>query len=148
MSQSKLLTESRLHEALQRLLKGDNYRVARGGRLTLNKINNEAGLSNSYIHKFPDFVLYAKPIIEEFNYSQKKLFEDTDLSNNCRSSEIEILKVEIARERRLKIRYRKERDDALKIKCELEALNNTLMYRVYELQDELMTEKGIIKHVK
>lgn len=48
MSRDRRITESRLHAALDRLLKNKPIKVKASGKLTPNKINNEAGLGNSY----------------------------------------------------------------------------------------------------
>jgi len=130
------LTEARLREALQRLLAGHPTKTKAGGLLTLNKINKEAGLGNSYIHKFPDFVVYAKPIIEKHNTAKSKLLNDDFSITEVKLTEAERFRAELNREKRLKERYRQERDDARKAKKELESVNNSLMYRLYELQEE------------
>jgi len=144
MSRDRNITESRLHEALNRLLQGQPKRVKFKGKLTLNKINNEAGLGNSYVHKFPDFVEYAKPIIDDYNNNFQQSLEDGFSVDEIAISEVDKLKSDKLREERLKIRYRQERDDAVKAKVELEVINNTLMFRLFELQEELASLKGTI----
>lgn len=144
MSRDRNLTESRLHEALNRLLQGQPKRVKFKGKLTLNKINNEAGLGNSYVHKFPDFVAYAKPVIDDYNNNFQQSLEDGFSVDEIVISEIDKLKSDKLREERLKIRYRQERDDARKVKVDLEVINNTLMFRLFELQEELASLKGTI----
>lgn len=137
MASKREITEARLREALQRLLDGCPVRTKPTGKLTLNKVNNEAGLGNSYIHKFPDVVEYANPIINTYNKAKRKLIEDGLPTSTMVLSEVEKLRIDKKREERLKEQYRQGRDDARKAKTELEALNNTLMFRVYELQEEL-----------
>ncbi|WP_261882298.1 hypothetical protein [Vibrio pelagius] len=144
MQGKKSLTEARLHEALNRLLNGKPTRVKTTGKLTLNKINNEAGLGNSYVHKFHDFIAYANPIIAEFNEEKRKLVEEGFSISDIQLTELEKLKAEKKRERQLKEKYKHERDDARKAKVELEALNNSLMFRLYELQEELAHIKGTV----
>ncbi|MDE9383457.1 hypothetical protein PZ937_21965 [Vibrio alginolyticus] len=134
-----LSAEEKLHKALVRLQNGKPLRTKAKGRLTLNKINNEAGLGRSYIHKFKEFVdKVANPAIETYNEMldnpkssevDKLITEDT--------SEIDKLKDELRKQIELKEGYRTERDEALAINDELEALNKSLMFRVYELQQEL-----------
>ncbi|MGN5050252.1 hypothetical protein ACTG1T_07080 [Aeromonas veronii] len=100
---SKELTESRLHAALNRLLEGKPVKVKATGKLTLNKINNEAGLGNSYIHKFPDFLKYANPIIEEHNVNREKtMATGLDIDIEVPLPELDRLKSELARERKFK----------------------------------------------
>ncbi|MCV5639818.1 hypothetical protein OFN49_33560, partial [Escherichia coli] len=52
-------------------------------------------------------------------------------------SEIDRLKDELRKQIELKEAYRTERDEALATNDELEVLNKSLMFRVYELQQEL-----------
>lgn len=130
MANSKQVTEGRLRNALQRLLDGNHTRVKATGKLSLNKINNEAGLGHSYIHKFVDFVENeANPKIKAYN---DKLESPSQQTENV--SEIDKLKAELKRERALKEQYRKERDDSRSALVEVETLNSTLMFRLHELQ--------------
>ncbi|HAS8621967.1 TPA: hypothetical protein I7784_16885 [Vibrio vulnificus] len=58
----------RLQDALDRLLVGNPERVKVTRRITLNKINREAGFANSYIYKFKSFINdVANPAIEKYN---------------------------------------------------------------------------------
>lgn len=129
----------RLQDALERLLEGKPERVKAAGRLTLNKINREAGLGQSYIHKFKTFVNeVANPAIEEYNRNFH-CPNTKGLSTSPALLELNIvdkLKADLKREKNLKVRYRKERDQLNAQLKELESKNNTLMYRVYELQEE------------
>mgnify|MGYP000007433918 FL=1 len=146
MTYSRQETESRLHEAFDRLLKNQAKRVKLKGRLTLNMINNEAGLGNSYVHKFPDFVAYAKPIIDKYNENRQS-FSDVSKVDEVIYSDLDKLRLAKFREERLKIKYRQERNDAIKIQCELETINNTLMFRVFELQNEMALLKGTVVNI-
>jgi len=138
------LTEARLRDALQRLLDGVPRKTKAAGLITLNKVNKEAGLGHSYIHKFPDFIDEAKPQIKKYNTDKKTLLND-DISltePEVALTESENFRVELNRIERLKDRYRHERNDAKNAKKELEKLNNTLMYRLFDLQEELLELKG------
>ncbi len=143
MSYNREETESRLYEALVRLLQQQPKRVKIKGKLTLNMINNEAGLGNSYVHKFPDFVAYAKPVINSYNINRLSIIDDPTL-DKAMHSEVDKLQLDKIREERLKVKYRQERNDAIKAKIELEAINNTLMFRLFELQKELAILKCIV----
>ncbi len=140
MASKREITEARLRDSLQRLLHGFPNKTKVSGLLTLNKINKEAGLGNSYIFKFPDFIEFAKPLIDEFNASKSKALNDEFSIPGVHLTKEEQLKAELNKEKRLKERYRQERDDARKAKADLEVLNNTLMYRVFELQEELRSK--------
>jgi hypothetical protein len=134
-----LSAEEKLHKALARIQNGKPLRTKAKGRLTLNKINNEAGLGRSYIHKFKEFVdKVANPTIETYNemLDNPRISEvDKPIAEDM--SEIDTLKDELRKQIELKEGYRAERDEALAINDELEALNKSLMFRVYELQQEL-----------
>lgn len=149
--EKSLSAEEKLQMALDRLTGkgGKPLRTKAKGRLTLNKINNEAGLGRSYIHKFKEFVAKANLAIEAYN--------DNELDNpelSCQSvvtedmSEIEKLKEELKRQIVLKEDYRKELDEALATNEKLEVLNKSLMFRVYELQEELAGEVVEYEHNK
>ena len=131
---SRNTTQARLEAALKRLLDGKPERVKKAGKLSLNRINNEAGLGHSYIHKFEDFVERAKPLIKEFNQNYDPVL-DVSANDKNNLTAVEVLKCKLKKERELKEKYRKERDDAIVALKEIEKLNSTLMFRVYELQD-------------
>lgn len=135
-----------LKKALERLLAGNPVRTKAKGRLTLNQINNEADLEQNYIHKFKDFVEnVANPAIEKYNGS----LDDSEQSERSKDmSELDKLRAELNRERELKVEYRRERDEAIAINTELETLNKSLMFRVYELQEQLSAEVVEFEHHK
>lgn len=132
------LTKSRLQEALQRLLIGFPKRTKSSGKITLNKINKEAGLGNSYIHKFPDFIGSAKPQIDEFNKNRNAQLEGGVILPTVNLTPEESLKADLKRQTNLKEKYRQERDDYKKARVDLEVLCNTLMFRNHELQQDLL----------
>lgn len=137
---AKQTTEGRLDAALQRLLSGKPTRVKASGKLTLNKINNEAGLGHSYIHKFQDFVEKATVKINEYNSSYRPPLLNEDISPK---NEVDSLKLRVKKEKELKEKYRNERDDALIAKKQVEAINATLMFRLYELQEQVQ-QKNVV----
>jgi len=141
MSDRKV-TEARLEESLQRLLNNSPIRTKLGGRLSLNKINNEAGLGHSYVHKFDAFVTRATPLINEYNKNKESSTNDLQLNQND-LTDIEKLKIGFKKEKALKEKYRKERNDAIEKQKNLEGLNSTLMFRLYELQAEVRKDNII-----
>lgn len=132
---SKVVTEGRLDAALLRLLNRVPERVRQVGKLTLNKVNKEAGLGHSYVHKFPDFVKRAIPQIEKYNQYAHEIETGMELDDS-QIDEVSRLKIQLKKEIRLKEKYRSERDNAVAIQKELELLNSSLMFRLYELQEE------------
>lgn len=137
--EKSLSGEEKLKKALERLQNGKPLRTKVKGRLTLNKINNEAGLGRSYIHKFKEFVdRVANPAIEAYNTAlDSPKLTDLDLPLTESMSEIDTLREELVRQVALKEDYRREKDELIAINDELEKLNKSLMFRVFELQQEL-----------
>jgi hypothetical protein len=129
------VTELKLRDALMRLIHRKPSILKSSGTITLNKINNEAGLGHSYVYKFPDFISYALPIIQKHN--EEKDLEHSGTIENKKLDSYENLKKQLQREKRLKETYRLERDNAKVILKQLQSHNSTLMFRLYELQDEL-----------
>lgn len=118
---SRELTEGRLRAALQRLLDGKPERLTKVGKLSLNKINKEAGLGHSYIHKFQDFVIYeANPAIEAYNSNYDPLAEQLKSGMAENLSDTDKLKAKLKKEIALKEQYRKERDEAKQVNKKLE----------------------------
>lgn len=88
--------EGLLVNAFQRLLDGKPLHVKATGKLTLNRINNDAQLVNSYVHKFKEFVAYAKPVIEEYNLNRDKaMTTGLDIELDIPLSELDRLKHEL-----------------------------------------------------
>ncbi|EOK5755740.1 hypothetical protein ACM6XL_002686 [Vibrio vulnificus] len=148
--EKSLSAEEKLKKALERLQAGKPVRTKAKGRLTLNKINNEAGLGRSYIHKFKDFVEnVANPAIEKYNGVLDNPEQSEQMASGSEDmSELDKLRAELNRERELKVEYRRERDEAIAINTELETLNKSLMFRVYELQEQLSAEVVEFEHRK
>ena len=99
-------------------------------------------MGRSYIHKFKEFVEeVANPAIEKYNdaLNEPELVEQV-ASESKDVSDIDRLKADLIREKELKNEYRRERDEAVAINTELEILNKSLMFRVYELQEQLSAE--------
>lgn len=145
MIRSKQVTEARLHEALQRLLDGQGRHVKPKGRLTLNKVNTEAQLGNSYVHKFPDFVVHARPLIEKFNHNRERSMTiGLDIEVGTPLSEVDKLKSELQRERSLKEKYRRERDNAIQARSLLEQEYSRLVRRVAGLQEDIQIREYVV----
>ena len=141
--------EGLLVNAFQRLLDGKPLHVKATGKLTLNRINNEARLGNSYVHKFKDFVTYAKPIIDEYNLNRDKaMTTGLDIELDVPLPEIDKLKQELKKANELKDKYRLERNNAIKARKLLEDENSKLLFRVFELQQELLNENSVVTPIK
>ncbi|OBU22355.1 hypothetical protein [Photobacterium aquimaris] len=141
--------EGLLVNAFQRLLDGKPLHVKATGKLTLNRINNEAQLGNSYVHKFKEFVAYAKPVIDEYNLNRDKaMTTGLDIELDVPLSEFDRLKLQLKKANELKDKYRIQRDNAIEARKQLEAENARLRFRVFDLQQELLDENSIVTPIK
>lgn len=141
--------EGLLVNAFQRLLDGKPLHVKATGKLTLNRINNEAQLGNSYVHKFKDFVAYAKPVIDEYNLNRDKaMATGLDIELDVPLSEFDRLKHQLKKANELKDKYRIQRDNAIKARKLLETENARLRFRVFDLQQELLDENSVVTPIK
>ena len=141
--------EGLLVNAFQRLLDGKPLHVKATGKLTLNRINNEARLGNSYVHKFKEFVAYAKPVIDEYNFNRDKaMTTGLDVELDVQLSELDRLKHDLKKANELKDKYRTQRDNAVKARKLLEAENARLRFRVFDLQQELLDENSVVTPIK
>ncbi|MCQ1061392.1 hypothetical protein LRP52_49365 [Photobacterium sp. ZSDE20] len=141
--------EGLLVNAFQRLLDGKPLHVKATGKLTLNRINNEAQLGNSYVHKFKEFVAYAKPVIDEYNLNRDKaMTTGLDIELDVPLSELDGLKQQLKKANELKDKYRVQRDNAIEARKLLEAENARLRFRVFDLQQELLDENSVVMPIK
>ena len=141
--------EGLLVNAFQRLLDGKPLHVKATGKLTLNRINNEAQLGNSYVHKFKEFVAYAKPVIDEYNLNRDKaMTTGLDIELDVPLSELDRLKHKLKKADELKDKYRVQRDNAIEARKLLEAENARLRFRVFDLQQELLNENSVVTPIK
>ena len=141
--------EGLLVNAFQRLLDGKPLHVKATGKLTLNRINNEAQLGNSYVHKFKEFVDYAKPVIEEYNLNRDKaMTTGLDIELDAPLSVLDRLKHDLKKANDLKNKYRVQRNNAIEARKQLEAENARLRFRVFDLQQELLDENSVVTPIK
>ncbi|EOE6246764.1 hypothetical protein ACKOZR_001498 [Vibrio parahaemolyticus] len=142
-------TEGVLVNAFQRLLDGKPLHVKATGKLTLNRINNEAQLGNSYVHKFKEFVDYAKPVIEEYNLNRDKaMTTGLAIELDAPLSVLDRLKHDLKKANDLKNKYRVQRNNAIEARKQLEAENARLRFRVFDLQQELLDENSVVTPIK
>ena len=141
--------EGLLVNAFQRLLDGKPLHVKATGKLTLNRINNEAQLGNSYVHKFKEFVDYAKPVIDEYNLNHDKaMTTGLDVELDVPLSVLDRLKHDLKKANDLKNKYRVQRNNAIEARKQLEAENARLRFRVFDLQQELLGENSVVTPIK
>ncbi|MCG9782008.1 hypothetical protein L1D52_06540 [Vibrio brasiliensis] len=147
--QASCKTEGLLVNAFQRLLDGQPLHVKATGKLTLNRINNEARLGNSYVHKFKEFVTYAKPVIDEYNLNRDKaMTTGLAIELDVPLSDLDGLKLQLKKANELKDKYRVQRNNAIAARKQLEAENARLRFRVFDLQQELLDENLVVTPIK
>jgi hypothetical protein len=133
-------TEIKFREALCRLLAGESIRTKPTGKITFNKINNEAGAGHSYINKACFKELREDEFqqqIDRYNNIKSDAMEGGGVLPELNLSTEEVLRRELKREIDLKVRYRQERDDARKDSKLSESERNTLLFRIHDLQEQL-----------
>ncbi|MBF4366380.1 hypothetical protein [Vibrio anguillarum] len=141
--------EGLLVNAFQRLLDGKPLHVKATGKLTLNRVNNEAQLGNSYVHKFKAFVAYAKPVIDEYNLNRDKaMITGLDIELDVPLPELDRLKHELKKANELKDKYRVQRNNAVEARKLLEAENARLRFRAFDLQQEILDENSVVSLIK
>lgn len=139
------MTEARFRAAFKRLLNGNPTHTKASGKLTYNKINNEAGAGHSYINKpcFEKFRDEVKDEIDSYNSKKNKALEGGVVLPEIKLTTEEALRRELKREIGLKNKYKQERDDAKAAKELLESMHNTLLFRIHDLQEELRPMKVV-----
>lgn len=149
---------TRLEDALERLLKGEPERVKLRGDITLNTVNREAGLGASYVYSFTEFCQFARPLIDGYNNKRLKAptakdtsTEENDKEDVAVKSELEKLRDDVKRlraerdsEARLKVKYKRQRDDNQLIADTYQNKINDLMYELHDLRAEI-SEANVIE---
>jgi hypothetical protein len=145
------LAESRLHEALERLLQGSPRIVKATGKLSLNKVNNEADLGHSYVYneQFINFVNYANPLMDEYNLNRDKVMATgLDIDIVPPLPETDTLKSKLKKAEELKDKYRIERDNAKVARQLIEGMYSELLVKAYGLQEELLSYTRVVTPLK
>jgi len=124
------LTLQRLEAALQRLLDGTPERTADDGKLNINRINDEAGLSSGAIYYYKDFMAKARAVISE----RKK--PSLTISNSAKISTHSI-RQQRDEEKRLKEKYRAQRDEIKSFCDKVVAQNANLEFALFEASERI-----------
>jgi len=128
-------TLKRLEQALERLLKGTPERTTPDGKVNLLRINDEAGLSNSGIYYYGNFVKEAKKRIAQHKLDSNKLKSDKIFEEEL--SELDKVKEKLKIALRLKKQYLQEKNDQKAINDGIVTQNVSLAFRVRELENEI-----------
>ena len=131
---NEISTEDELENALIRLLEGEPQRTKSDGKINWLRINNEAGLSKGGIYYYSEFMERTKRKIDL--YKKNKLLEKVSDEISSEESQIEKLKHERNTEKRLKLKYKADRDNQKILTDEVIKENVSLVNRLYELETE------------
>lgn len=135
MSNDKDATLQRLVDALERLKMGEPERTKADGKISIKRINDEAGLSRGAIYYYKEFVSEAKVEIAVFNEDNRKsaAIDKIEASETAESK----LRKERDSEKRLKNDYREQLNSYKQLTDEVVKENVSLAFRCMELQDEI-----------
>lgn len=135
MNNDKDATLQRLEDALKRLKRGDPERTKADGKISIKRINDEAGLSRGAIYYYKEFVRKAKAEIAVFNEDSRKSAAIDKIEAN-ETTETKLRK-ERDSEKRLKNDYREQLNSYKLLTDEVVKENVSLAFRCMELQDEI-----------
>ena len=141
VSDSVIVTEEKLNQALDRLLQGVPQNTKPDGKINLKRINDEAKLSSGSIYYYKEFLEKARKIIADLKFSNNKHYSPN-------KGEIARLRSEREKQKELKVKYRDQRD-AMKsfadgVVNENAKLNFALfetITKIEQLEKELLTYK-------
>ncbi|HDF2340856.1 TPA: hypothetical protein PC598_000383 [Morganella morganii] len=125
------LTIIRLEQALERLLNGVPERTPHDGRVSLSRINQEAGLSSGGIYYYDEFVQKAKRAIHE-----RKLDNSVATVVSGKAS-VDKMRAQRDKERELKERYKLQRDNIKTFCDQIIAKNAQLEFSLFEAFDKI-----------
>lgn len=120
----------RLESALQRLLDGKPERTNANGKLNIHRINEEAGLSSGAIYYYKDFVAKVRAIISE-------QCDPTKSSNYNPKISVQNLRQQRDEEKRLKEKYRSQRDEIKSFCDKVVAQNANLEFALFEASERI-----------
>lgn len=132
----------RLERALERLLNGVPERTPHDGRVSLSRINQEAGLSSGGIYYYDEFVQKAKRAIHE-----RKL-DNTVSTIQLGKASMDKMRVQRDKERELKERYKAQRDDIKAFCDKIIAQNAQLEFSLFEALDKIDTLEREVSALK
>ena len=131
VSEKGQLTKTRLEQALKRLLDGKPERTPNDGRLSLSRVNKEAGLSSGGIYYYGDFVEKVRAIIHDRKI--KNSISDSSLGKITADR----MRVQRDKERELKERYRSQRDNIKEFCDQVVSKNAQLEFALFEALDKI-----------
>ena len=132
---SSEITLLRLEDALKRLLSGIPERTKPDGKISIMRINEEAGLSRGNIYHYKEFISKAKIEIEIYKNRKKRTDIIVDLGD--KKNKEDKLRFQRDKEKRLKTEYHRQTKNYKQLTDQLVRENVSLAFRCMELSDEL-----------
>ncbi|PSU01290.1 hypothetical protein [Photobacterium iliopiscarium] len=121
----------RLEQALQRLVDGNPIKTKSDGRISLKRINDEAGLSSGGIYYYSSFVETAKKKI------QLRRQQDSTGKTKVNNERFNKLREQREKEKILKEKYKEQRDQ-IKMFCDqVVAHNAQLEFTLFEALEKI-----------
>ena len=140
------ITLLRLDDALKRLLDGTPERTKVDGKISIMRINEEAGLSRGNIYHYKEFISKAKVEIEL--YKDRKMKSDIIDNQGDKKNKEEKLRFQRDKEKRLKVEYHDQAKNYKQLTDQLVRENASLAFRCMELSDELDSRNNKIVSIK
>lgn len=142
LSEKGEITQIRLEQALERLLEGKPERTPNDGRLSLSRINKEAGLSSGGIYYYDDFVQKVRKLLHE-----RKLDNSMSSVTSGKAS-VDKVRAQRDKERELKERYRSQRDSIKEFCDQVIAKSAQLEFALFEALDKIETLEREVSKLK
>ena len=143
----KEFTLQRLKEAFVRLKTGKPERTKADGKISILRINEEAGLSRGAIYYYKAFVQEVKGELPILEVERNKKQAINNLQENL-SSELK-LRRDRDKEKRLKTEYRIQAGNFKQLTDEVVKANVSLTFRCMELEEALSRiEAGKVVPIK
>ncbi|MCG9705077.1 hypothetical protein HWA77_09545 [Photobacterium damselae subsp. damselae] len=121
----------RLEQALQRLLDGNPIKTKPDGRISLKRINDEAGLSSGGIYYYSSFVETAKKTI------QLRRQQDRTGKTKVNNERLNKLREQREKEKVLKEKYKEQRDNIKTFCDQVVAHNAQLEFTLFEALEKI-----------
>lgn len=135
------ITLQRLESALQRLTEGTPERTPNDGKISISRINEEAGLSAGAIYYYKAFIEKARQVIAAIKSSNQS-------QPTAKKVTVENIRNQRDDEKRLKEKYRAQRDE-IKLFCDqVVAKNANLEFALFEALERIQQLEEEIKSIK
>lgn len=145
------ITEQKLYDALERLVKGEPICTKNDGKISIKRINDEACLSQGLIYSYKKFMTDARLAIDEHKI---KTIINENVNSSTSLNEIKIKKLKDERDNAIKLKnsYREKMNDYMSIAEQALIREAILMAQCYELQLEINSRRSenviVINHKK